>query len=52
LQQARQSVPDAYVRNLPSGAKVQLGAFSSEAAAQERVQELQQQGIPAQVYQP
>ena len=52
LQQARQSVPDAYVRNLPSGAKVQLGAFSSEAAAQERVQELQHQGIPAQVYKP
>jgi hypothetical protein len=52
LQKARQSVPDAYVRNLPSGAKVQLGAFSSEAAAQERVQELQQQGIAAQVYKP
>ncbi|MBW4658198.1 MAG: SPOR domain-containing protein [Drouetiella hepatica Uher 2000/2452] len=52
LQQARQSVPDAYVRNLPGGAKVQLGAFTSEAAAQERVQELQQQGISAQVYKP
>jgi len=52
LQQARQSVPDAYVRNLPGGAKVQLGAFSSEAAAQERVEELQRQGISAQVYKP
>ncbi|HEY9640709.1 MAG TPA: SPOR domain-containing protein [Coleofasciculaceae cyanobacterium] len=53
LQQARNAVPDAYVRNLPSGAaKVQMGAFSNEAAAQERVQELRQQGISAQVYQP
>ncbi|NJR65897.1 MAG: SPOR domain-containing protein [Leptolyngbyaceae cyanobacterium CRU_2_3] len=53
LQQARSAVPDAYVRNLPSGsAKVQMGAFSNEAAAQERVQELQQQGIAAQIYQP
>jgi SPOR domain len=53
LQQARVAVPDAYVRNLPAGgAKVQLGAFSNEAAAQERVQELQQQGIAAQVYRP
>lgn len=53
LQQVRTAVPDAYVRNLPSsGAKVQLGAFSSEAAAQERLNELQQQGISAQIYQP
>jgi SPOR domain len=53
LQQARQTIPDAYVRNLPSGgAIVQAGAFSSEAAAQERVQELQQQGFPAQIYRP
>ena len=53
LQQARQTVPDAYVRNLPSGgAIVQAGAFSSESAAEERVQELQQQGFPAQIYHP
>ena len=53
LQQARQTVPDAYVRNLPSGgAIVQAGAFSSESAAKERVQELQQQGFPAQIYRP
>ena len=51
LQEARQTVPDAYVRNLPSGgAIVQAGAFSSKSAAEERVQELQQQGLPAQIY--
>lgn len=53
LQQARDAVPDAYVRNLPAeGAKVQLGAFSEEAKAQELLQQLQEQGIPAEVYQP
>jgi hypothetical protein len=52
LERARQAVPDAYVRNLPTGAKVQLGAFSNEAAAQERIQELAQKGVSAQIYQP
>lgn len=53
LQEARGAVPDAYVRNLPNeGAKVQLGAFSEEAKAQELLQELQQQGIEAEVYTP
>lgn len=53
LQQARTVVPDAYVRNLPSeGARVQLGAFSEEEKAQELLQELQQQGIPAEIYRP
>lgn len=53
LQQARGAVPDAYVRNLPAeGAKVQLGAFSDETKAQELLQQLQQQGIEAEVYTP
>ncbi|NJO79063.1 MAG: SPOR domain-containing protein [Cyanobacteria bacterium RM1_2_2] len=53
LQEARGAVPDAYVRNLPSeGAKVQLGAFSDQAKAQELLQELENQGIEAEVYQP
>lgn len=53
LQQARGAVPDAYVRNLPAeGAKVQLGAFSDQSKAQELLQELQQQGIQAEMYQP
>lgn len=53
LAAARQAVPDAYVRNLPAeGAKVQLGAFSNEAKAQEMLQQLRNQGIEAEVYQP
>jgi hypothetical protein len=53
LQEARGAVPDAYVRNLPEeGAKVQMGAFSDEAKAQELLQELENQGIEAEVYQP
>jgi SPOR domain len=53
LRQAREAVPDAYVRNIPAeGAKVQLGAFSDEAKAQELQQTLRQQGIEAEVYRP
>jgi SPOR domain len=53
LESARQAVPDAYVRNLPSeGAKVQLGAFSDETGAQEMLQQLRNQGIEAEVYHP
>lgn len=52
LTQARTAVSDAYVRNFPSGAKIQLGAFSQAGAAQGLVQQLQRQGITAQVYQP
>jgi hypothetical protein len=49
LNETRKVVPDAYLQNLPDGAKVQAGAFSSEADAAARVQELQKQGIPAEV---
>lgn len=53
LQEARGAVPDAYVRNLPEeGAKVQMGAFSEETRAQELLQELENQGIEAEVYRP
>lgn len=52
LQQARQTVPDAYVKNFSDGAQIQMGAFTSEVEARQRVEQLQQQGIPAQVYQP
>lgn len=51
LNQARQAVGDAYVRNFPNGARVQMGAFSDQEGAQELIQDLQQQGISAQVYQ-
>ncbi|MEB3337239.1 MAG: SPOR domain-containing protein [Leptolyngbyaceae bacterium] len=53
LEEARKAVPDAYVRNFPeSGARVQFGAFNDAASAQALVEQLQQQGISAQVYQP
>lgn len=50
LEEARQAVSGAYVRNFPQGAQVQLGAFSNADSAQSLVQELNSQGIPAQVY--
>lgn len=53
LEAARTAVPDAYVRNLPNaGAKVQLGSFNDEAGAEGLRQQLQQQGIEAEVYRP
>jgi hypothetical protein len=50
LEQAQKTVPDAYVRNFPEGAQIQMGAFSNETEAQERAQQLQKQGISAEVY--
>lgn len=52
LEQAREAVGDAFVRNYDDGARVQMGAFSSEERARELVQQLEQQGIPAQVREP
>lgn len=52
LEEARQQVPDAYVKNYPDGAKVQFGAYSDEATASAQVEALQKQGIPAEVYKP
>lgn len=52
LEEAQSVVTDAYVRNFNTGAQVQLGAFSSEEHAQELIQQLQQEGISAEVYQP
>lgn len=51
LESAREAVPDAYVRNFEAGASVQLGAFSEADRAEELIQQLQEQGIPAEVYQ-
>jgi cell division septation protein DedD len=42
-------VGDAYVRDFQGGSKIQMGAFSQESSARDLVQQLQQQGIPAQV---
>lgn len=52
LAQARQVVADAYVRNFPVGARIQLGAFNSQADATTAVQRLQNQGLTVQVYRP
>jgi hypothetical protein len=52
LDEARQKVPDAYLQNYPTGAKVQLGSFENEAAARARVEELRQQGVQAEIYKP
>ncbi|MDA0672552.1 MAG: SPOR domain-containing protein, partial [Cyanobacteria bacterium] len=52
LNQARQVVGDAYVRNFPIGARIQLGAFSSEADAAAHADNLAAQGISAEVYNP
>jgi hypothetical protein len=53
LEDARQVVGDAYVRNFPnSGAQVQFGAFSDPARAEALLEELSRQGISAEIYQP
>ncbi|MGG6293571.1 hypothetical protein ACQ4M4_04020 [Leptolyngbya sp. AN02str] len=50
LDNARDVVPDAFVRNGSSGALVQFGAFTESTRAETLVRELQQQGISARVY--
>ncbi len=52
LDQARQVVGDAYVRNFPVGARIQVGAFSSQKEATAAAERLQQQGLTVEVYQP
>lgn len=50
LESARGVVGDAYVRTFQGSTKIQMGAFSQESSARDLVQQLQQQGIPAQIY--
>ncbi|NEP21792.1 hypothetical protein [Moorena sp. SIO3I6] len=52
LQQARTIVPDAYVRKLSQGTRIQMGAFKFEHEAQGLLEKLQQQGISASIYRP
>ncbi|WP_196358081.1 SPOR domain-containing protein [Nodosilinea nodulosa] len=52
LESARGVVGDAYVRNFSNGARIQMGAFSQESSARNLVNQLQNQGIPAQVITP
>lgn len=49
LEAVRKVIPDAYVQNFDDGAKIQVGAYSSQAEAEARVQQLQQQGISVEV---
>ncbi|PSR16769.1 hypothetical protein C8255_16050 [filamentous cyanobacterium CCP3] len=52
LESARGAVGDAYVRNFSSGTRIQMGAFSQESSARNLQQQLESQGIPAQVISP
>lgn len=52
LSNARSAVGEAYVRNFPAGARIQMGAFEQQSSAEALVQDLQQQGISAEVYHP
>ncbi len=52
LEEVKKVVPDAYVKNFPDGARIQLGAFTNEADAEARAQQLRSQGISAEVYKP
>ncbi|MGB7443273.1 MAG: SPOR domain-containing protein [Coleofasciculaceae cyanobacterium] len=49
LEKARQIVPDAYIRKLPQGTRIQMGALKQEAEAKQLVEQLQQQGISASI---
>jgi hypothetical protein len=50
LQQAQKIVPDAYLRDFDSGARIQMGAFLRAGDAQRLTKQLQEQGISASVY--
>ncbi|MBD1915159.1 MULTISPECIES: SPOR domain-containing protein [Cyanophyceae] len=52
LESARSAVGDAYVRDFSGGTRIQMGAFSQPSSAQNLVNELEGQGIPAQVISP
>ncbi len=52
LEQVREVVPDAYLREFPDGVKVQVGAFDDTQTAQRLVNRLGEDGISAQVYEP
>lgn len=52
LDDARTVIQDAYVRNFDMGARIQLGAFSSQEGATELTETLRDQGIEAEIYEP
>ena len=50
LESARQAVSGSYLRNFPEGTQVQMGAFSDPSRAEILIQELESQGISAEIY--
>ena len=50
LESAREAVNGSYVRNFPEGTQVQMGAFSNPDGAESLRQNLQDQGIQAEIY--
>lgn len=49
LEQVREVVPDAYLREFNQGTKIQLGTFNDRASAEAFIDELEYQGISAQI---
>lgn len=52
LDEARTAVGEAYVRNFDVGARIQMGAFNTPEGAAELTEQLRNQGIEAEVYEP
>lgn len=52
LNKARTLVPDAFVRNFKTGARIQLAAFDNRAQAEDQVAFLTQQGATAELFGP
>ncbi|MEL7505773.1 MAG: hypothetical protein AAFN42_00470 [Cyanobacteria bacterium J06554_1] len=52
LNQARELVPDAFVRNFQAGARIQLAAFDNQAQAEDQVAALTQQGATVELFGP
>jgi hypothetical protein len=52
LEEARTAIDDAYVRNFEVGARIQMGAFNTPEGAAAMIEELENQGIQAEIYEP
>ncbi len=50
LAQAREAVPDAYIRQTTDGPKIQMGALLDAESAKQLLKELEEQGISAEFY--
>jgi len=52
LDAARSAVGEAYVRNFDVGARIQMGAFNTPEGAEALAEELRNQGIETELYEP